>query len=185
MVHVTSPPWHARCNLCSMGASATFLDRSETAISHPPASLISRLGQLLNRPLLTGCAAAVASLFCCGVLARGVPLSELKPQHAAVHTAATVHPRATHHGEFPPLFLAMLGLAALALAQTPSSETATANRVDSCAGKNVKRGQKLPKILAPQPVLPPLDPTSSVVAGEHHDDIVRLQPISGLGMLHQ
>ncbi len=167
-------------------AAGTISSRQEEATSSQETrTLISRLAPLLNRPLLIGCAAVLASLVCCGVLAKAAPVIEVKSHPAALRTVATPHPQAAKHEEVHPLFLAMLGLAALALSQTRGSDKAEPAKDVSCAGKNGVRGQKLPKILRPQPVLAPLDPASGVIARKHHDDIVGLESVGGFGMLHQ
>jgi hypothetical protein len=168
-----------------METSATFLERTDAAFSQQAGTLVSRLAPLLHRPLLIGGAAVAASLFFSGLVARAVPSSEVKAHHAAPLPAAAPQPAAPRHGEVPPLFLAILGLAALALSQTRQPERPATNRDDSCAGKKIARGQKLPKIRRPQPLLAPLNSDSGVIARKHHDDVMGFQPIGRIGMLHK
>ncbi len=168
-----------------MEVSATFLKRTDAALSQRAGTFVSRLAPLFNRPLLIGCAAVAASLFCCGMVARAVPLSEVKTHQAVPLPAAAPQPTTATPGVVPPLFLAILGLAALALSQTRPAERPAPTQGPSCAGKNTARGQKLPKIRRPQPLLTAMDSNSGVVAREHHHDVMGLQPIGRVGVLHK
>jgi hypothetical protein len=147
------------------------------SFSAPPRGLISRLDVVLNRPLLIGLVAVLASLFCCSALAQNDAVLEVKPAPVAIPTRPAHHPSPARPEGVPLLFLAMLGLAGLALSQTrgasPSEHRDTAFR----AGKNVARGQELPQ--ARRPTEPALVPAlESVRAGEHHHDIVGLESVA-------
>ena len=168
-----------------MRTGATSRVRSNAPVSWEKRTLISRLAPLLSRPLLIGGAAVAASLLCGSVAARAVPLSEVKAQSHTSYASAPSHIRTVKHEEMSPLFLAMFGLAALALSQTRGSGAAEPKLNAPCAGKNVAPGQKLPKIRRHLPELEPLDFTSGVVAREHHDNVVGFEPVSGVGVLHE
>jgi hypothetical protein len=168
-----------------MRKGAISRERSNATVSREKRTLISRLAPLLNRPLLIGIAAVLASLFCGDVAARAVPLSEVKTEPRASYVAVPSHVRASKNEEMSPLFLAVFGLAALALSQTRGSQEAQPKLNDSRAGKNVAPGQKLPKTPRHLPELEPLDLSSGVIAREHHDDVVGFEAVSGVGMLHE
>ena len=126
--------------------------------------------------------AVLASLLFCGTLAQTHPFSEAKAPAPVRSTPPALQRHADRDDEVSPLFLALLGLAALALSQTRPSDKPTSWKDDSCTGKNVARGQKLPEVRPPQP---PLATDSGVIAGKHHHDIVGLETIGVVGMLHQ
>jgi hypothetical protein len=153
------------------------LDRS-AALSAPSRRLISRFAPILNRPLVIGAVTVLASFFCCGALAQTSTASEGKPQVAATSPTPVQHHHPARQDGVPLLFLVVLGLGGLALSQTRPTPRPASRPGSSYAGKNVARGQELPEIIPPQPEL-------SVVAGEHHDDVVGFEPVGGVRMLNQ
>jgi hypothetical protein len=146
------------------------------------ATLISRLGPLLNRPLLIGVAAVVASVIICGVVVQTRTVSEVNEARMVEATPSASHRHLVRDDELSPLFLILLGLAAFALSQTRSPEQSAPRKDHFYAGKKIARGQKLPEVREPQP---PIVLGSGVIAREHHHDVVGLESVVGLGMLHK
>jgi hypothetical protein len=106
--------------------------------------IVSPLDFLFNRPFLIGVAAVLASLFYCRALAQTPALSEVNPSHSITKVIQPHQEASANSDDVPVLFLAVLGLAGLALSQTrPSSEPAH-REVVFRAGKNGVRGQELP-----------------------------------------
>jgi hypothetical protein len=138
--------------------------------SQPTRRLISRFAPLLNRPLAIGAVTVLASFFCCGALAETTPVSEGKPHADTAPTAGIARHHVDRDDAVPLLFLVVLGLGGLALSQTRPTERSTPRAGSFCAGKNVVHGQELPAIIPPQPPL-------GVVARQHHDDVVGLEPV--------
>lgn len=137
--------------------------------------LVSRIDFLLNRPLFLGLGAVLASLICCGTLAQTTAISEVKPHHEAAAARPLHRPQPESSDEIPLLCLAFLGLAGLALSQTrPSSEPEHREDIFR-AGKNVVRGQELPK--TPSDPAPRLAPSLSIPrTPEPHHGIMGLEP---------
>jgi hypothetical protein len=138
--------------------------------SKPSRRLISRFAPLLNRPLAIGAMTVLASFFCCGALAETTVVSEGKSLPEATASPIVRSHHSDESDAIPLLFLVVLGLGGLALSQTRPTERSTPRAGFFCAGKNVVRGQELPAIIPPQPPL-------GVVAREHHDDVVGLEPV--------
>jgi hypothetical protein len=151
-------------------------------LSTPSRRLISRLGPFLNRPLLIGAATVLASLLCCGALAGNNALSEVKSPQGTPPAGVTRHHPSARSEEVPLLFLVILGLAGLALSQTRPSPGEAEREVHFRAGKKVDHRQELPAVQPPQPllVLP-----SGVIAREHHNHVVGLEPVGGPGILNE
>jgi hypothetical protein len=180
--HRGFPPWHTLCNEGRMALDERPGFNTEGVHSTSSRRLISRLGPVLNRPLLIGAAAVLASLLCCGVLEGNNPFSEAKLPQGTASTMAPRHHHAARSEEVPLLFLVILGLAGLALSQTRPSPGEAEREVHFRAGKKVDHRQELPAVQPPQPllVLP-----SGVIAREHHNHVVGLEPVGGPGILNE
>lgn len=117
----------------------------------PPASTlrsISRLELLLKRFVLIGALGFLAIFLSVTAATQDPAPSEVKspaapaPGHFA---AAARHHHSSDEEAIPLLFLALMGLAALALSQTRPSPQRANQAGSICAGKNVARGQELPE----------------------------------------
>jgi hypothetical protein len=155
---------------------------TRAAFLTPAHRLGSHLEPFLNRPLLIGAATVLASLLFCGTIARNDASSEGKSQQVTASAAVSQHHNSARSEEVPLLFLAILGLAGLALSQTRPEPNDGERAGPFRAGKKVNRRQELPAIKPPQP---PLVLPSGMIAREHHDHVIGLEPVGGRGMLNE
>jgi hypothetical protein len=108
----------------------------------PSPHLISRMNLLLDRPVILGLVAVLVSLLCCSALVQNSSFLEVKSHHRPTMVTSGAPRSSSRSDEVPVLFLALFGLAALALSQTrPSSEIASrsakfAQAKKSSAGKS-------------------------------------------------
>jgi hypothetical protein len=153
-----------------------------TVFSAPAHRFSSHLEPFFNRPLLIGAATVLASLLFCGTLVQNDASSEGNSQQVTPSAEVSRQHHSARSEEVPLLFLAILGLAGLALSQTRPEPKDGERAGPFRAGKKVNRRQELPAIKPPQPhlVLP-----SGVIAREHHDHIIGLEPVGGSGMLNE
>jgi hypothetical protein len=149
-----------------------------SSFSAPPRRLISRLDVVLNRPLLLGLVAVLASLLCGSALAQSDAIPEVKPIQSAISTSPIYRPESASSDGVPLLFLAILGLASLALSQTRASIGPEHRDAAFCSGKKVARGQDLPQERRPRAVVASASPVlGRVRTREHHHDIMGLESV--------
>lgn len=144
-----------------------------SAASH---KLASPLDLFFKRPLLIGVIATLASLIYCGALTQTITTPEAKPRDITAAADPSRHLQPERSENVPLLSLAVIGLASLALSQArPSPEPEHRESILS-AGKNVARGQELPRTNTnPEPAL--ALSLASLRTQERHHDIANLEPI--------
>ena len=77
-----------------MSSRAAYFGEAPVLPPRQTATLISRLGPVLDRPLLIGAMTVLASLLFCGAIAETRPFSEVTAHHAIpVCTIGTAAPR--------------------------------------------------------------------------------------------
>jgi hypothetical protein len=118
------------------------------AISATAPQLASRRSPLLQRLFLMGVLILVTAFVYGSAIAQNSSFSEEKTPFATAAEQAKIHSR--HQPEsrddgVPLLFLALLGLGAVALSQTRPTPAKPSPTGSFCAGKNVSGGQELPE----------------------------------------